>query len=96
MKRAWRNYILIIVLGFLCGCETVGAFGTGRITRADIAYITHAGTLGKMTTPVNVNSTEADAGFEAAPDALMEPSGRRIRPGQTVSKADAWLDENLW
>ena len=92
MKRAYAVYIVLGVCSFLCGCETVGAFSTRRMTVADVSYITHAGSLSKVTTPVNVESAEPDAGFEASSGSAGSPAN----PQNAFSKADAWLDDNLW
>jgi len=92
-QRNWV-YILLVVFSSLCacGCETAGAFGTGRMTAADVAYITHAGTLGKTTTPVDVDSLDADQNCQpSAAPGVSEPKSI-----SKMSKADAWLEENLW
>jgi hypothetical protein len=89
MKPCVPVYCAFAVCAFLCGCETVGAFGTGRITKSDVAYITHAGTLGTRTAPVDVTTAEADEDYDA-------PEGRRTNASQKAAKADAWLEENLW
>jgi hypothetical protein len=92
MRRRYPVYSVMIFLCFLCGCETVGAFGTGRITSSDVAYITHAGTVGKTTAPVNIDSPDADE--ELSP--LPAPGVRKSKPLSQASKADSWLEENLW
>lgn len=92
MNRDCRMYIMMAILFFLCGCETVGAFGTGRMTSADVAYITHAGTLGKKTAPVNIDSIDADEEYEAPGGVEERPAGVHSR----ASNVDSWLEENLW
>jgi hypothetical protein len=90
--RKYSIYIVWAALVFLCGCETVGAFGTGRITSSDVAYITHAGTLGKQTTPVNVDSITADE--EQVAESVG--SSRMMRPARGIKRTNAWLEDNLW
>ncbi|MFA5099711.1 MAG: hypothetical protein WC547_02365 [Candidatus Omnitrophota bacterium] len=92
MKSCVLVYYMFVVCVFLCGCETAGAFGTGRITSSDVAYIAHAGALGKTTTPVNVDSLEDDKEYVPPPDSGV----RRTRPRPKISKADSWLEDNLW
>ena len=92
MKLGFQAYCIIAICVFLGGCETVGAFGTGRMTASDVMYIAHSGALGKTSTPVNINSIDAD-------DEYVPPAGsgsRRIRPKPGISKTDAWLEDNLW
>jgi hypothetical protein len=92
MRQRYTVYIVIAFFCFLCGCETVGAFGTGRIKSSDVAYITHAGTLGKTTTPVNIDSPAADENLDVPPTPVVR-KGKSL-PG--ISKTDGWLEENLW
>jgi hypothetical protein len=89
MKLSVPLYCMFSVVVFLCGCETIGAFGTGRITNADVAYIAHSGQLVKGTAPVDVNSTEPDEDYDMLP-------GKRPGASSTPVKADAWLEKNLW
>ena len=92
MARHKAVYAVMAACAVFCGCETIGAFGTGRMTSSDGAYITHAGTLGKKTTPVDVNSAGADEEYEVLEDA----GGRAAAPKRRTTAADSWLQENLW
>jgi hypothetical protein len=89
MKPCVQVYCLLAAGVFLCGCETVGAFGTGRVTKADVSYITHAGTLGAGAAPVDVNSLDLEQDYNVS-------AGRPVSTSHKVAKADAWLEENLW
>jgi hypothetical protein len=89
MKRRYMTCIILTALTFICGCETIGAFGTGRMTSSDVAYITHAGTSMKKVTPVNVNDPYAEEENENLSDAERGPRPRK-------SNVDEWLEENLW
>ena len=92
MARYKAVYAVMAACAVFCGCETIGAFGTGRMTSSDVAYITHAGTLGKKTAPVDVYSVDADEAGEVAADA----PGRNAVPKRRAAAADAWIEENLW
>ncbi|HOU35691.1 MAG TPA: hypothetical protein PLJ26_00185 [Candidatus Omnitrophota bacterium] len=85
-------YMIIATGVFLCGCETAGAFGTGRMTGSDVAYIAHAGTLGRKAAPVNVDSINPDEPSSA----YEEPEGMVSKPAPRAAAVDAWLEENLW
>jgi len=84
MKLRVQTYFMLAAGAFLCGCETVGAFGTGRITKEDVAYIAHAGTQGPGAETLDVNSLEAGDAYDWT------------NPSRKVKKADVWLEKNLW
>lgn len=89
MKLYVPAYYVLAVCVFLCGCETIGAFGTGRMTKADVAAITHAGTMGSGVASVDVNSLDYDEDYNVS-------ARRPTSAAKKVTKADAWLEENLW
>lgn len=85
-------YMVMATAVFLCGCETAGAFGTGRMTTSDVAYIAHAGTVGRKAATVNVDSIDPDEPSAAHED----PEGIVSKPASRPAAVDAWLEENLW
>jgi len=95
MVKCCESCLLIAVTVLLCGCETIGAFSTGRITSSDVAYITHASTFGKQTTAVNVDSIEPDEENEKSITSEHGSPGDSKAKGRKT-KIDAWLEENLW
>ena len=89
MNRRHAAYVILASLVLMCGCETIGAFGTGRMKSSDVSYIARSGTLIKKAAPVNVNDPYSDEEYENLPDAGPRHKAR-------VSNVDEWLEENLW
>ena len=82
----------LALLGFMCGCETVGAMSTGRMTKEDIGYIVKAGTTGRRSEPVKVESPEPDDGYALS----SRPFARWRDAWQKVATVDPWIEEKLW
>ena len=91
------NLVIILLaalasLGSMCGCETVGAMGTGRMTKEDVGYIVKAGTRGRKSAPVKVESLEADDAYALS----SHPMVRWKAAWRKVAEVDPWIEKNLW
>ncbi len=92
MARAAKWFLFISVIGLLCGCETTGAFGTGRITEKDVNSILHEGTIGRRYANVDVNTVTPDEDYDA--DSLPVTSWSQTL--EDLYYADSKLEEYLW
>jgi len=92
MTQTVRLYIILGFLGFLCGCETTGAFGTGRITNTDVNYIIQEGTIGRRYARVDVATITPDEDYDL--DTL--PASSLEQTFSDLYYADSWLEDNLW
>jgi hypothetical protein len=82
----------LALLGFICGCETVGAMSTGRMTKEDVGYIVKAGAPGKKSPPVQVDSLNVDDGYTIS----SHPMARWREAWRKVAAVDPWIEEKLW
>jgi hypothetical protein len=83
---------LLALLVFMCGCETVGAMGTGRMTKEDVGYIVKAGSTGRRSPPVKVENPDVDDNYAVA----SRPFARWRDAWRKVGEVDPWIQENLW
>jgi hypothetical protein len=82
----------LVAPAFLCGCETVGAMSTGRMTKEDVGYIVKAGAPGKKSPPVQVDSLNVDDGYTIS----SHPMARWREAWRKVAAVDPWIEEKLW
>jgi hypothetical protein len=89
---ALATFASLALLGFMSGCETVGAMGTGRMTKEDVGYIVKAGATGRRSAPVKVESPDLDDAYALS----SRPFARWTAAWRTVAKVDPWIEDNLW
>jgi hypothetical protein len=84
MKRSCCFIIAVAV--FLSGCETVSAFGTGKIRRQDLTYLARA-----TTTFSDISGVKDDRQPEE-----QYTIWQRQKIWKQLASTDSWLEKNLW